>query len=548
MATRSKAAAAEQPSNADELAIRQRHLNDKEKRLREEQTALEMERENALALMNDYEKFRAENADLRRILQDEREQNRAALSESNDTRTEIENLRRLIEDMRHSPKQRASNRSPFPSHGETETMPVGIVPENHSFGLREALETVPIFDGSNIPVLQFSRACRRAREIISPTAERSLTKLILTKLRGRAYAAVEDENPCTVSELCNRLKTIFGPRHSVDHYRGELANIYMRPNEHILDYIGRVKDLKSAISGASRDTVPMREIDSLSIDSFISGLIPTLRTELRISRLHNLSDIFDEAINLYKQHEVDKERYSDRHVRFQNQVISPSSHGRANERDYFAQTFRPAGRDYLAQTSRPAERDHITQTFPAAERAYVTRSPRPVPRDYVTQTSRPVDFAYRNQTFPTAERDFITRSPRPVRREFFDTQTSRPVSSDYHNRDSRPVPRDRYRDGTTVHDSTRRDISHMEIREPRRLNSRAYSPEPSSTSRPKFCNYCKFSGHDIHECRKREANNRRSGNDEPLPSTSNNRREETRRSSIRAMSDATLDSVSDKST
>lgn len=136
MATRSNTAAAEQPLNADELTIRQGHLNDKEKRLREEQTALEMERENTHALMNDYEKFRTENADLRRALQDEREQNRAALSESNDTCTEIETLRHLIEDIRAFPKQRASNHSPFPSQGEPEAMPAGIIPENHCFGLQ----------------------------------------------------------------------------------------------------------------------------------------------------------------------------------------------------------------------------------------------------------------------------------------------------------------------------------------------------------------------------------------------------------------------------
>ncbi|KYM96838.1 hypothetical protein ALC62_12489 [Cyphomyrmex costatus] len=70
---------------------------------------------------------------------------------------------------------------------------------------REATESVPYFDGYNIPLSRFTRACRRAREIVPPTAERNLTKLLINKLGNRAYYAVEDE-PCeSISDLIDLL-------------------------------------------------------------------------------------------------------------------------------------------------------------------------------------------------------------------------------------------------------------------------------------------------------------------------------------------------------
>ncbi|KOC63612.1 hypothetical protein WH47_02493 [Habropoda laboriosa] len=66
-----------------------------------------------------------------------------------------------------------------------------------------------------------------------------------------------------IAALCNRLKNIFGPRHTVDHYRGELTNIYQGINEHVLDYISRVKDLRTAIIDCNRHTADTAEIDTL---------------------------------------------------------------------------------------------------------------------------------------------------------------------------------------------------------------------------------------------------------------------------------------------
>lgn len=92
---------------------------------------------------------------------------------------------------------------------------------------REATESVSSFEGYNIPLAQFTRACPRAREIVSPSSERNLTKLLINKLRGKAYYAVEDE-PCdSMTQMMDLLNGAFGSPKTIDQYRGELSTIYL---------------------------------------------------------------------------------------------------------------------------------------------------------------------------------------------------------------------------------------------------------------------------------------------------------------------------------
>ncbi|KOC71215.1 hypothetical protein WH47_06137 [Habropoda laboriosa] len=164
-----------------------------------------------------------------------------------------------------------------------------------SFTLKEALATIPTFNGTE-SVLTFTRACTRARDLVPPSAEATLTRLITTHLRGRAATAVEDERYINIADLCTRLKKVFGPQKTVDHYRGDMANIYMREEEHILDYIARVKDIRNAIIDCDASTIA--EIDNLTVDCFTRGIIPQLRSGLRPLLRSTLSQVFDEAIEL----------------------------------------------------------------------------------------------------------------------------------------------------------------------------------------------------------------------------------------------------------
>ncbi|KOC71220.1 hypothetical protein WH47_06142 [Habropoda laboriosa] len=95
----------------------------------------------------------------------------------------------------------------------------------------------------------------------------------------------------------------------------------MKANEHILDYISRVKDLREAIIDCNRHHTDLSEIESLTINSFINGLTREIRMELRSMRDRPANVVFDEAISAFKQLELDKIRYvrqpsEQRHVQF----------------------------------------------------------------------------------------------------------------------------------------------------------------------------------------------------------------------------------------
>ncbi|KYN17325.1 hypothetical protein ALC57_10390 [Trachymyrmex cornetzi] len=189
---------------------------------------------------------------------------------------------------------------------------------NIKVSFREAMESVPYFDGYNIPLARFTRACRRAREIIPPTAERNLTKLLVNKLGNRAYYAVEDE-PCeTVSDLIDLLTGAFGSPKTLDQYRGELSTIFLKPGEHVLDYISRVKDLRTAILDTERrekrasDPHFINEIDSLTTRSFCDGLPFEYRIQMGPETRRRHTDAFAAAKAIAKRRELDKQREADR--------------------------------------------------------------------------------------------------------------------------------------------------------------------------------------------------------------------------------------------
>ncbi|XP_014476749.1 PREDICTED: uncharacterized protein LOC106745560, partial [Dinoponera quadriceps] len=222
---------------------------------------------------------------------------------------ELSNLRRDIESLR-------PNTSRYKTDSPTASPQIsthGGEPPRVSF--REALETVPNFDGYNIPLTQFAPACRRARDIIHPTSEGNLTHLLVNKLRGRAYYAVEDE-PCrTVTEFLDLLNRAFGSHKTIDQYRGELSTIFLRPREHILDYITRVKDLRTSILDAERrehgtlDEYVTLNIDALTARSFCEGLPLEFRIQLSSDDYNRPFEAFAHVKDLAKRRELDRERY-----------------------------------------------------------------------------------------------------------------------------------------------------------------------------------------------------------------------------------------------
>lgn len=180
--------------------------------------------------------------------------------------------------------------------------------------LKDAIDTIPKYDGHKMSVFHFSKICERALELIPQYHEYHLVQLIINKLQGHAYSAVEGVEFHSVFELTRRLKKIFGPNKSTDQYRGELANIYMKPGEDIFDYVARVKELCSIIIDCETDMTgyiseeTRDQINHTAMTSFVNGLPSDLLIRVKLEGCHSFEDSIATAIQLSKTIEAENAR------------------------------------------------------------------------------------------------------------------------------------------------------------------------------------------------------------------------------------------------
>ena len=214
-------------------------------------------------------------------------------------------LSRVEEDLRAS---RESRDTEIPT--STPSVPRGIRPINNNFQpikLKDAIESVPVFDGHRPPIFQFLRACERARSMVPRSQEPYLVKLLMNKLRGHAFLAVEDGVVLTLNDFGNRLKNMFGPGKTINEYRGELATVFQRLGEEILDYIDRVKNLRLAIMDEERcgfDTVSADVQDTIDWDTaeaFVKGLPNEVFMRVKLAGYQSLDDAFCQAVRATRE-------------------------------------------------------------------------------------------------------------------------------------------------------------------------------------------------------------------------------------------------------
>ncbi|KAK2582009.1 hypothetical protein KPH14_012225 [Odynerus spinipes] len=182
--------------------------------------------------------------------------------------------------------------------------------------ITDALALVPTFDGNSSKVTQFCRACERARELISRSDEPHFVYLLSQKLTGRASRVMIDFDGTSIDAFIYELKSNFAARRTGGFYRGELNRVQQHPREHILDYISRVKELRSCIMEAEspESEHSKRLIDEEVMDSFRRGLQPELSVRLESRRCRTVKESFTEAIkidaDIQFRHELTPGRYS----------------------------------------------------------------------------------------------------------------------------------------------------------------------------------------------------------------------------------------------
>lgn len=285
-----------------QLQMQHAELQKQDQALRIQREQFERERDESLQLLaGERQQIRQKELESRQLQESEDAFKNEILRELSQLRQEVDSTRLTNRERGYNQQEEQAEMSPIPK-----------------VSFREATESVPTFDGYNVPLSQFVRACRRARELVPSFSERNLTKLLINKLRGRAYYAVEDE-PCeTITQLIDLLTTAFGSPKTVDQYRGELSTVYIKPNEHMLDYISRIKELRAAILDTERREkgsvthLLVKEIDKLTAKSFRDGLPLEYRLQMPLDEEFDPFKAFGVAKALAKRHELDRQRYDTR--------------------------------------------------------------------------------------------------------------------------------------------------------------------------------------------------------------------------------------------
>ena len=439
MSTRSKKDGSDTPVSAEELAAMQKQIFEKERRLREEEREIEKRRlefENKDSLIEQ----------LRRELQESRASQPSTSRRDDDIPTRFSD-------------------APEPRFRENEYREPEII---SNFALREAIASIPNFDGQNSSATRFIQACKQARTMVPRHMEGPLAKLIRGKLRGRAYAAVEDSECHSIETLCDILRDTFGPCMDIDELKGDLAHIYMRKREHILDYISRVKELRNAIIDCDRDLVDTRDIDKLTARRFLKGLPNQIYTNMHRVEDQPLPVIFREAIKNFQRLELEESRLGPEPRRVQ---FAETRNAKPREPETDPTTYRRQDNSWRS----PSVRAQSPAPYHPPPSSNFTRAP--IPR-----------YEPPRQRYETP-RDNYTRTPRYENHR-----------NDYARTPRHESPRNSWERDNTNH-------------------------RPSSSER--FCRYCKTPGHDIHECSKRQRTNMtNSGNGSNLPPMNGPRREE----------------------
>ncbi|EZA61824.1 hypothetical protein X777_09147 [Ooceraea biroi] len=126
--------------------------------------------------------------------------------------------------------------------------------QNNFVTLKYAVEAVPFFDGSNIPLNYFVEGCEEAKSMLPSEAESQFTKIVRTRRAGEARRTIQDQEFDTIAKLTKYLKQIYGSSKNAYQLQGELGNIYQKNEEDVVTYANRVKVLGKQILEAYRST------------------------------------------------------------------------------------------------------------------------------------------------------------------------------------------------------------------------------------------------------------------------------------------------------
>lgn len=206
-----------------------------------------------------------------------------------------------------------------------------LATNNSYFPVRHSLTLLPVFNGTNIPVHQFTSDCKGVLELVEPDDRLFFFRAILqTKLTGDAALIRSIYTITNLDELCSALIKEFGSYKTFDHWELEINNLRQNRDESIEKYITKVRKLNSemiiAISNypdpAARTGLKVFATNKL-IDHFLGGLHKHIGQHLLAQKFNTLEDAIESTVRFIRKSQYHTER-------FKNDKSNQSTHTSCN--------------------------------------------------------------------------------------------------------------------------------------------------------------------------------------------------------------------------
>ncbi|KAI4475801.1 hypothetical protein M0802_015026 [Mischocyttarus mexicanus] len=168
----------------------------------------------------------------------------------------------------------------------------------------EILEQIPRFDGYNISVHSFTGHCRIASSKLSKYLVQDLIECFKQRLTGSAYRLFIEVKFQSVEEFLCSVKRTFAAMKTLVHYFGDLNQLRQKPNESIVRYACRSRELETALIDSIKTEFPensaqiINKVETDLLKGFTDGITTSIRTELRLNGNKTLTDAIADAIAL----------------------------------------------------------------------------------------------------------------------------------------------------------------------------------------------------------------------------------------------------------
>ncbi|KAI4476909.1 hypothetical protein M0802_014802 [Mischocyttarus mexicanus] len=120
-------------------------------------------------------------------------------------------------------------------------------PHDHLCIPKEITEQIPKFDGYNISARDFIKSCENTTTKLVRYSIQDIIQTFKSRLMGSAYRLLIGVEFHAIEEFLEAIKKTFSPRKTANQYIGEIGNLRQNPNETVMQYACRIRELETAL-------------------------------------------------------------------------------------------------------------------------------------------------------------------------------------------------------------------------------------------------------------------------------------------------------------